>query len=163
MNKKKNDVWNLVFSAFLVTAFLICASFFIGMINDSFTQDSVKRTLLTALIFVLFGLLLFYATRVGDGRQVVRFSLSILVLMVLPALYVIIASAAAGWPFHDVISQRSELVDIAAVILGYGIPYTFLSGYELDTSKKEDTNNETVAESSDSDKNNDKSEQGENQ
>ena len=70
MNKKKNDVWNLVFSAFLVTAFLICASFFIGMINDSFTQDSVKRTLLTALIFVLFGLLLFYATRVGDGRQV---------------------------------------------------------------------------------------------
>ncbi len=86
MNKKKNDVWNLVFSAFLVTAFLICASFFIGMINDSFTQDSVKRTLLTALIFVLFGLLLFYATRVGDGRQVVRFSLSILVLMVLPAL-----------------------------------------------------------------------------
>ena len=62
MNKKKNDVWNLVFSAFLVTAFLICASFFIGMINDSFTQDSVKRTLLTALIFVLFGLLLFYAT-----------------------------------------------------------------------------------------------------
>ena len=57
--------------------------------------------------------------------------------MVLPALYVIIASAAAGWPFHDVISQRSELVDIAAVILGYGIPYTFLSGFELKRIEKE--------------------------
>ena len=55
------------------------------------------------------------------------------------------------------------MINFAAVALGYGIPYTFLSGYELDTSKKEESNNETVAESSDSDKNNDKSEQGENQ
>lgn len=131
MKKKKVDRWNLVFSAFLVTAFLVCASFFIGMINDSYAQEPVKHTLFVALVFVLFGLLLFYATRVGDGKQVVRFSPVALILMVLPALYVIIASAVSGLPFHDVISQRSELVNIAAVILGYGIPYTFLSGFEL--------------------------------
>lgn len=131
MKRKKNDVWNLVFSAFLVTAFLVCASFFIGMIHDSYAQDTVKETLFTALVFVLFGLLLFYATRVGDGKQVVRFSAVTLILMVLPALYVIVASAAAGWPFHEAISQRRELVNIAAVILGYGIPYTFVSGFEL--------------------------------
>ena len=141
MKKKKNDVWNLVFSAFLVTAFLVCSAFFIGMINDSFSQDAVKRTLMTALVFVLFGLLLFYATRVGDGKQVVRFSAVTLILMVIPALYVIIASAAEGWPLHDVISQRSELVNIAAVILGYGIPYTFLSGFELKTADTEAVEN----------------------
>ncbi len=132
MKQKKKDVWNLIFSAFLVTAFLICSSFFIGMINDSFSQDIVKRTLMVALVFVLFGALLFYATRVGDGRQIVRFSLATLLLMVAPALYVIVASVTAGLPFHDVISSRTELVNIAAVVLGYGLPYTFLSGFELE-------------------------------
>ena len=132
--KKKNDSWNLLFSAFLITAFMVCSSFFIGMISDSFGQDQIKKTLLTALVFMLFGMILFYATRVGDGKQVFRFSLATLIVMVLPALYVIIASVASGLPFYAQVSSRPELADIAAVILGYGIPYTFLSGYELDRS-----------------------------
>ena len=130
--KTKNDVWNLIFSAFLVTAFMICSTFFIGMINDSFAQDTVKKTLLTALIFVLFGLILFYATRVGDGKQVIRFSAATLLLMVLPALYVILASVIASMPFHTQLSEHFEVVNIAAVVLGYGLPYTFVSGYELE-------------------------------
>ena len=132
--KSKNDVWNLIFSAFLVTAFMVCSTFFTGMINDSFEQDTVKRVLLTALIFVLFGLILFYATRVGDGKQVIRFSAATLILMVLPALYVILASVITAMPFHSQLSQHYEAVNIAAVILGYGLPYTFVSGYELDRS-----------------------------
>ena len=70
MKKNKNEIMNLLFSAFLVTAFMVCAGFFLGMINDSFSQDAVKRTLFVSLIFALFGGLLFYATRVGDGKQV---------------------------------------------------------------------------------------------
>ena len=133
--KNKNDVWNLIFSAFLVTAFMICSTFFIGMINDSFAEDTVKRVLLTALVFVLFGLILFYATRVGDGKQVLRFSIATLILMVLPALYVILASVIPSMPFHAQLSEHFEVVNIAAVILGYGLPYTFVSGYELDRSE----------------------------
>lgn len=135
MKKRKNEIMNLIFSAFLVTAFLICSAFFLGMIKDSFSQDAVKSTLLTALIFALFGGLLFYATRVGDGKQVFRFSAGTLIIMVLPALYVIIASVVQAMPLHEQISTHSELANIAAVIFGYGLPYTFLSGYELDRSE----------------------------
>ena len=138
MKKRKNEIMNLIFSAFLVTAFLICSAFFLGMIKDSFSQDAVKSTLLTALIFALFGGLLFYATRVGDGKQVFRFSAGTLIIMVLPALYVIIASVVQAMPLHEQISTHSELANIAAVIFGYGLPYTFLSGYELDTPKEDD-------------------------
>ncbi len=145
--KKKNDVWNLIFSAFLVTAFMICSTFFIGMISESFAQDTVKRTLLTALVFVLFGLILFYATRVGDGKQVVRFSAATLILMVLPAIYVILASVISGMPFYDKLSQHGEIANIAAVVLGYGIPYTFLSGYELEKRQEaEETSDDKTAE-----------------
>lgn len=134
-NGKKTDRMNLLFSAFLVTAFMVCASFIIGMIHDSFSQDFVKQTLLTAVVFVLFGLMLFYATRVGEGKQVFRFSPSTLILMVLPAVYVILATVIGGMPFHDALCSRTEIASIAGVILGYGIPYTFLSGYEMDRSE----------------------------
>lgn len=137
MNRKKKDRMNLLFSAFLVTAFMVCASFFTGMIHDSFAQNFTAHTLLLSLIFLLFGLLLFYATRVGDGRQMVRFSPATLIVMVLPALYVILSTVISGLPFHDVLSARPEAAQIAAVVLGYGIPYTFLSGYELDRSEIE--------------------------
>ncbi len=155
-NKNKSDVWNLIFSAFLVTAFMVCSNFFIGMINDSFERDAVKKTLLTAVIFVLFGLVLFYATRVGDGKQVIRFSAATLILMVLPALYVILASVIPSMPFHEPLSSHPEVINIAAVIMGYGLPYTFLSGYELDREKdngdveqEEKTQEETGEEISD--------------
>lgn len=136
MKKSKNEIMNLIFSAFLVTAFMVCSGFFLGMINDSFSQDAVKRTLFVSLIFALFGGLLFYATRVGDGKQVFRFSAATLVIMVLPALYVVLASVVSGMPLHEQIASRSELSCIAAAVFGYGLPYTFLSGYELDCGGK---------------------------
>ena len=135
MKKSKNEVMNLIFSAFLVTAFMVCSSFFLGMINDSFSQNETARILLVSLVFAIFGGLLFYATRVGDGRQVFRFSAATLIIMVLPALFVVLASAVSGMPLHEQLASRGEVTGIAGVILGYGIPYTFLSGYELDRSE----------------------------
>ena len=160
---KNKDTSNLIFSAFLVTAFIICSYFFSVLIQDSAVFSDTLKLILMSCVYVVFGLVLFYATRVGDGKQVKRFSLSTLLIMVLPSLYIIIAGITSNLPFSEQLNAHPQMINFASVAFGYGIPYTFLSGYELDTSKKEDTNNETVAESSDSDKNNDKSEQGENQ
>ncbi len=131
MNKKK-DISGLIFSAFLVIAYVICAYFFIGLITSSTGLDNAAIILLKALVFVIFGLVLFYATRVGDGKQVKRFSLAALILVDIPTLYIILASAATGLPFPLDLSACPEVVSLAAVALGYGIPYTFFSGYELD-------------------------------
>ncbi len=140
--KKKKDISGLIFSAFLVIAFVICSYFFTGLINSATAIDETVRSLLVSLVFVVFGLVLFYATRVGDGKQIKRFSLAALILLDLPALYIILASVARGIPFPFDIEECTEMVRIAAVALGYGIPYTFLSGYELDIPD----DNETEAE-----------------
>ena len=130
-NKKDNV--NLFFSAFLVLAFVVCAHFFTQFTN---TLTSNVGTIITIALYVVFGLLLFYATRVGDGKAVKRFSLVTLIVMVLPALYIIISSMAAGLPLHDVFASDisgnvSLIVSLAGIVLGYGIPYTFLSGFEV--------------------------------
>ena len=147
-NKKKNDVLNLVFSAFLVIAFVICAYFFVGIIKDHFETSKAMELVMTSLVFAVFGAVLFYATRVGEGKQVWRFSPATLIIMVIPALYIIAASSAEGLPFHEKIAGCNELVYLAGVVLGYGIPYTFLSGYELDTSDEEDEAQESKKEKS---------------
>ena len=100
---KKNTV-NLFFSAFLILAFVVCAHFFS---NFALGQNQVLSNVIQLFVYTVFGLLLFYATRVGDGKPVKRFSPITLIIMVLPALYIMIAS------------------------IGYGIPYTFLSGFEI--------------------------------
>lgn len=128
--KKKNDISGLIFSAFLVIAFVICSYFFTGIIKDSTKTNDTLKTLLTAAVFAVFGLVLFYATRVGDGKQIKRFSPATLIILDLPALYIILASIAPGLPFPMTLEGHSEIVLLAAVALGYGIPYTFLSGYE---------------------------------
>ena len=99
---KKNTV-NLFFSAFLILAFVVCAHFFS---NFALGQNQVLSNVIQLFVYTVFGLLLFYATRVGDGKPVKRFSPITLIIMVLPALYIMIA-------------------------FGYGIPYTFLSGFEI--------------------------------
>lgn len=128
--KKKRDTVNLLFSAFLVTAYIICSYFF-----STFASQLAPpiNSIVTALIFVVFGLLVFYATRVGEGRAVKRFSLLTLIILDLPALYIIVASIAPGLPFHDAFAANSVMLMLASVALGYGIPYTFLSGFELVT------------------------------
>lgn len=130
-NKKDNV--NLFFSAFLVLAFIVCAHFFTQFTN---TLTSGVGTIISIALYVVFGLLLFYATRVGDGKAVKRFSIVTLIVMVLPSLYIIIAAMASGLPLHDVFASDysgnvSLIVSFAGIALGYGIPYTFLSGYEI--------------------------------
>ena len=120
--KKNKDTSNLIFSAFLVIAFIICAYFCSILIQDSSTFTDTFKLLAMSLMYAVFGLVLFYATRVGDGKQVKRFSLATLIIMVLPAQ----------------IASHSQVVSFAAVAFGYGLPYTFLSGYELDTPKEDD-------------------------
>ena len=136
--KKNKDTSNLIFSAFLVIAFIICAYFCSILIQDSSTFTDTFKLLAMSLMYAVFGLVLFYATRVGDGKQVKRFSLATLIIMVLPALYMIIAGLVPNLPFSEQIASHSQVVSFASVALGYGLPYTFLSGYELDTPKEDD-------------------------
>ena len=130
--KNKKNTSNLIFSVFLVIAYIICTFFFVGLIKSSTALSETVKSLLVTAVFVIFGLILFYATRVGDGKQIRRFSLSTLIIMDLPAIYIILASVASGLPFSTEIASCPEVVYFAGVALGYGIPYTFLSGYEID-------------------------------
>ena len=128
----KKDTINLFFSAFLILAFIVCAHFFTNFAN---TLTGVIGSIVTLLVYVVFGLLVFYATRVGEGKAIVRFSPLTLLFMVLPALYIMIASMASGLPFHDAFvtntGSASIITTLAAMAFGYGIPYSFLSGFEI--------------------------------
>lgn len=134
----KNDKINLFFSAFLITAFVICVHFFTQF---TATIDGILGNILNTFVYVMFGLILFYATRVGDGKAVKRFSVLTLVFMVLPALYILVASFATGLPFSDQFvnadGTATLITVLAGVVLGYGIPYTFLSGFELSVAEEE--------------------------
>ncbi len=129
MKKRKKDAANMFFSAFLVFAYVVCSYFLLQFITTLTSQTLIES--LVVLIVAVFGLLLFYATRVGDGKQVLRFSPSVLILIVLPAIYVICAYFAVGLPLHTQIANNTTLIYLAAFALGYGIPYTFTSGFEL--------------------------------
>ncbi len=130
--KNKRDTINLIFSAFLIVAYIICSYFFTSFAS---TMTAPVSGILTALVFLIFGLIIFYATRVGEGKAVKRFSLATLIILDLPALYIIIAALAPGLPFHDALNPalNPAIMMLASVALGYGIPYTFLSGFELVT------------------------------
>lgn len=147
MKKNTRNKINLVFSSFLVIGYIICTFFFSTLANQA---AGTVGSLIQVLILVLFGLLLFYATRVGEGKQVKRFSLAVLLLMVLPCAYIILASFIPFLPFNGqlatvtydtgsgaVMRFQPVIQMLACVGLGYGIPYTFLSGYELKTDEAE--------------------------
>lgn len=131
-------------------AFIICAQFF-SQFAASLSVDGKLSTigqLVIILVYVVFGLLLFYATRVGDGKAVKRFSPLTLIVLVLPTLCIIVlsfiaSSAKESIPFISGFITSSSgtvsiIVALASVALGYGIPYTFLSGFELKTDEDED-------------------------
>lgn len=129
----KRDTVNLFFSAFLIIAFIVCAHFF-SQYASALSQP--LGSIIPILVYAVFGLLVFYATRVGDGKAVKRFSLVTLIVMVLPSLYIIVASLAPGLPLYDVFSNANDsglsvIVTLASIALGYGIPYSFLSGFEV--------------------------------
>ena len=130
----KNETANLFLSAFLIIAYIICVYFFTQFTS---TIDPTLSNVISVVLYALFGLLLYYATRVGDGKAVKRFSPVTLIIMVLPTLYIIIASFAPGLPFNDIFASSTDgvsgIVLLASVALGYGLPYSFLSGFELKT------------------------------
>ena len=125
--KKKWDI-NQLLSAFLVIAYIVCMFFLEQVINT--LENATLRLTLIVLMCVVFGLLLFYATRVGDGKQIMRFSLSVLILMVLPGLYIVLCTFIPALPLASQLMQSSIVPILGFVMLGYGIPYTFTSGYE---------------------------------
>ena len=144
-NTKKNKI-NIIFSSFLVIGYIVCTYFFSALAGQ---LSGTLGTLIQILMIAVFGLLLFYATRVGEGRQVRRFSLAVLLLIDLPSLYIILAALIPSLPFHDAIapansitlmgglSAPSIILTMACVALGYGLPYTFFSGYEMNEEDKE--------------------------
>lgn len=136
MNKpNKKDGLNLIFSAFLVLGYIVCSYFFLTLASGF----SAVEPYLNALIFTVFGFIIFYATRVGEGKPVKRFSLATLIILDIPALYVILAQLIPAMPLHTVIANLggttpldySPLFILACVALGYGIPYTLFSGFEM--------------------------------
>lgn len=129
----KRETVNLFFSAFLILAFIVCANFFSQFTK---TVQAPIGQIVTIAVCAVFGLLLFYATRVGDGKAIKRFSPLTLIVLVLPTLYIIVASIGTFMPLHNIFVENNSLtivVYLAAVAFGYGIPYTFFSGFELET------------------------------
>lgn len=143
----KKEHLNLFFSAFLILAFIVCANFFAGF---SASMGSLPGQLVMMAVYAVFGLLLFYATRVGDGKAVFRFSPLTLLVLVLPTLVILVASLAPFMPFHSflaadkVTGQLSVIAALSAVAFGYGLPYTFVSGFEL--AREEDEADEDAEE-----------------
>ncbi len=142
MNKpNKKDGINLVFSASLILLYIVCSYFFLTMASTVGGAEPY----LHALIFTMFGIVVFYATRVGEGKPVKRFSLATLLIVDIPALYAILAQLIPALPLHTAIANLggttpldfSPLFILACVALGYGLPYTFFSGFEMIEEKAE--------------------------
>jgi len=147
----KKDTLNLIFSAFLIVGFIVCSYFFLTMSAEKPELEPYINT----LVFTVFGLIIFYATRVGEGKAIKRFSLWTLLILDLPALYAILAHFMDNLPLHDQISSLesatalpySPLFIMACIALGYGIPYTFLSGFEAAAEEvQEETPNTSATE-----------------
>lgn len=147
MNKpNKKDTLNLVFSAILILGYIVCSYFFLTMAESKPDLAPFIKT----LVFVMFGLIVFYATRVGEGKPVKRFSLWTLIVLDIPALYVIIAQLVPAMPLHQQIAyldgtaalSYSPMFILACIALGYGIPYTFLSGFEATDEESAETEEE---------------------
>lgn len=136
MKKSSREKLNLFFSSFLVIGFIVCTYFFMTLTTRVAEETA---NLIKVAVFVLFGLVVFYATRVGEGVPVKRFSPIVLIVMDLPALFIIIASLAPAFPLHEALASVKEVMMIACIALGYAIPYTFLSGFELKEDEVEAT------------------------
>lgn len=129
--KKKNtarDNVNLFFSAFLIIAYIVCGYFFSSFAGS--LAGELAQSAVTAAIVAVFGLLVFYATRVGEGKTVKRLSIVTLILLDLPTLYIVLAFVLASLPFHNELVEAPVVAYMAALAFGYGVPYTFISGFE---------------------------------
>lgn len=136
--KKKNtarDNVNLFFSAFLILAYIICSYFFANFAG-ALAGDAAKNSVI-AVMLAVFGLLVFYATRVGEEKTVKRFSIVTLIVLDLPVLYIILAFILGALPFHKELAANPVVVYMAAIAFGYALPYTFISGFETVSEEKE--------------------------
>lgn len=129
MSKRNKEALNMFFSAFLVMAYVVCC-YYIMELAAGISSITIQ-TGVTIVLVVFFGVMLFYATRVGDGKQVIRFSPSVLLFLVLPSLYAICAFFAVGLPLHTQVNDNTILLYLASVTLGYSVPYSFTSGFEM--------------------------------
>ncbi|MBQ8057087.1 MAG: hypothetical protein IJ275_01990 [Ruminococcus sp.] len=143
MKKESREKLNLFFSSFLVIGYIVCTYFFMSL-TSRVSQGAAN--LIQVAVFTLFGLIIFYATRVGEGVPVKRFSAIVLCVLDIPALFAIIASLAPAFPLHDALASQPVILTFACVALGYGIPYTFLSGFELKEEIDEDAVKEAMLE-----------------
>ena len=139
MNKKNSsrDNVNLFFSAFLIIAYIVCGFFFLSFINSAAVQSDIVKNALTAVVLLVFGLLIFYATRVGEGKTVKRLSIVTLVVLDLPALFIILAYVLPFMPLNGLLAENPTIALMASIALGYGIPYAFISGFETVATKEE--------------------------
>lgn len=139
MKDSKRNIVNLIFSSFLVIGYIICTYFFSSLAGK---VTGLGGLLIQVIILLVFGLLLFYATRVGEGKQVKRFSLPVLLLLDVPCLIIIIAALFKGLPLNQQLAPVDGhfpvILILACVALGYGIPYTFVSGYEMQEDDEEE-------------------------
>lgn len=134
----KRDNINLFFSSFLIVAFLVCVYFFLEF---SKTLSGTIGTTITVALSAVFGLLLFYATRVGEGKAIKRFSPFTFILLVIPSFYILLATVFANFPLHQFFitesGDPSALALLSGVVFGYGVLYSFLSGFELEYDEEE--------------------------
>ncbi|MGN1138692.1 MAG: hypothetical protein ACI4RM_04525 [Ruminococcus sp.] len=139
MNKKNSsrDNVNLFFSAFLIIAYIVCGFFFLTFINSAAVQGDIIKNALTAVVLLVFGLLIFYATRVGEGKTVKRLSIVTLIVLDLPALFIVLAYVLPFMPLNSLLAENPTIALMASVALGYGIPYAFISGFETVEIKEE--------------------------
>ncbi|MBQ8538157.1 MAG: hypothetical protein IJ433_00735 [Ruminococcus sp.] len=143
MKKSSREKLNLFFSSFLVIGYIVCTYFFMSLTTR--VSQSVAN-LIQVAVFTLFGLIVFYATRVGEGVPIKRFSAIVLCVLDIPALFAIIATLAPAFPLHEALAAQPIVMTFACVALGYGIPYTFLSGFELKEEIDEDALNAAMVE-----------------
>ena len=119
MKKESREKLNLFFSSFLVIGYIVCTYFFMSLTSR---VSSAMANLIQVFVFTLFGLIIFYATRVGEGVPVKRFSAIVLCVLDIPALFAIIATLAPAFPLHDALASQPIVMTFACVALGYGIP-----------------------------------------
>lgn len=129
---------NLV-STVLLILYILLTGVIIKWAGDMTAQASMSGELQLYINFALFvgmGMVLFFATRTGEGKTVYRvnwFSLALILLplVALVIVMVLVVSFAVDIALiNTIFMQYMSSFYLALVLLGYCIPYSFISGFE---------------------------------
>ena len=138
--KKWTAKWmdNLVSVALLVLYVLLTGavtSWLEEMVRQA-SLDGVIANYITFLLYVGLGTVLFFATRTGEGKTVYRINWFSIGLIVLPVVAIIVgvvlmmsAIVEIAW-LDTFVNRYIASFYLALVLLGYAIPYSFISGFE---------------------------------